>query len=158
MLIILDNVLTDTEISPILEYYESNNRSTNFEWFDKNINDNINKNHFISKLLKLTHQYIDLSTMVGFETWSHYNTKPGWHLDKDESLYHSTGEVSFPLCSIVYYLSIENLEGGNFVTETEIIKPKNNRLIIFSPGLYHSVEKFTGKRLIIAIAPWDHKI
>ena len=158
MIAILDDVLSESERQNILSHYESNNRSKNFEWFDKEINDNINESHFISKFLKIAHRYIDLSNMIGFETWSHYNTNPGWHLDKNETVYHSTGKIEFPLCSIVYYLSIENLIGGNFLTESETIKPKNNRLLIFSPGIYHSVESFIGTRLVIAISPWDHKV
>ena len=34
------------------------------------------------------------------------------------------------------------------------VKPIKNRLVIFSPGLLHGVEEFTGKRVSVNINPW----
>ena len=41
--------------------------------------------------------------------------------------------------------------------EDDIIIPKSNRLVIFDPGIYHSVEKFKGIRRTYLINPWNRK-
>ena len=58
----------------------------------------------------------------------------------------------------VYYLSIKDLKGGNLLTENEVIKPVENRLVCFSPGICHSVEPFTGERVSLIMNPWNYKI
>lgn len=94
---------------------------------------------------------------MGLESWSHYQTKPEWHYDKDEDLYNQTGILAFPICSIVYYPKIDLVSGGEFITEDVTIKPKNNRLIVFSSGVYHSVNDFKGERFSVIINPWENK-
>ena len=87
----------------------------------------------------------------------------------------------FPLCSIVYYLQIEDLVNGELrishndeiqlnSTNTlyeevranrldhkidDIIIPKTNRAVMFSPGKFHTVNEFTGKRISMIINPWN---
>jgi hypothetical protein len=87
----------------------------------------------------------------------------------------------FPLCSIVYYLQVEDLVNGELrishnneiqlnSTGTlyeevranrldhkidDIIIPKTNRAIMFSSGKFHTVNEFTGKRISMIINPWD---
>jgi hypothetical protein len=94
--------------------------------------------------------------MIGSEYWANYSTRLDWHVDKDEKLYQMSGNTECPLCSIVYYADID-MVGGNFVTETMSVQPVTNRMIVFSPGLVHGVESFTGKRLAVAINPWANK-
>ena len=36
--------------------------------------------------------------------------------------------------------------------------PKENRLVIFSPGLYHGVEQFKGVRTSINVNPWNTRL
>ena len=56
---------------------------------------------------------------------------------------------------MVYYLIVENLDGGQLHVEDDIITPKANRLVIFSPGKYHYVQPFTGKRVSMLVNPWN---
>ena len=65
----------------------------------------------------------------------------------------TTGEIVCPLCSVVYYADV-NAVGGAFVTETASIKPVTNRMIVFSPGVLHGVEEYTGTRMSVAVNPW----
>lgn len=90
------------------------------------------------------------------EMWSHFNSRPSEHFDKDEGLYNATGQFRFPLCSIVYYPFIENLVGGELVVDGITITPKTNRLLAFSPGLLHRVNTYSGNRFSFLINPWDH--
>ena len=62
------------------------------------------------------------------------------------------------MCSIVYYLTVENLEGGELVINNVTITPKENSMIIFSSGLEHEVKDFTGTRVSIAVNPWETKL
>jgi hypothetical protein len=41
-----------------------------------------------------------------------------------------------------------------FENGVEVV-PKENRLVIFSKGLYHGVEEFEGVRTSININPWN---
>ena len=68
------------------------------------------------------------------------------------------GVTRFPLCSMVYYVMVDNLRGGKLHIEDEVITPKTNRLVIFSPGKYHCVEPFIGSRTTYCINPWDVKL
>jgi hypothetical protein len=94
-----------------------------------------------------------------------------WHLkhhfDKDEDLWHKTGEIVTPYIGTVYYPDpeIDNIEGGelqiwqtkelNTGAPYELIKPKYNRLIIFDAGQLHAVREVTkGIRKAIAINLW----
>jgi hypothetical protein len=153
MLIILDDVFNEKTQKDIknycLNYYRFGEICTS-EKKDLNI--------FLYKVLKIAEKYFDLQTMKTCEHWVHNNnTTPSWHFDKDEELYIKSQkkQYRFPLCSIVYYAEIENLIGGKFITEFEQITPKNNRLILFSPGIYHSVEPSTGTRISLSMNPWS---
>ena len=47
------------------------------------------------------------------------------------------------------------IKAGKLLFENGVtVEPKFNRLVIFSPGLYHGVEPFRGKRTSININPW----
>ena len=151
MLIVLDDVFNSEDRNSIIKYclnYYIFGQIYNSEKKDLNI--------FLYKILKIAEKYFDLQTMKTCEHWVHNNnTTPSWHFDKVELVHSKEKYYRFPLCSIVYYAEIENLIGGKFMTEYEQIVPKNNRLILFSPGLYHCVETSTGTRISLSMNPWS---
>ena len=114
---------------------------------------------FCIQMINLSSQMYDLTSCVGYEFWTHYNTIPrNWHIDKDEQLKIKTGQTRFPLCSMVYYVYVDELRGGKLHIEDDVITPKSNRLVIFSPGKYHCVEPFLGKRITLCVNPWSEKL
>lgn len=154
-LIVINDVLTESENKIMLSYFQKNLFS---QFIDGNI-DTLKENGLpLKKILKKVNTYFDLSKMVGLECWCHNNTHPGWHIDFDDVHMFKTKELKTPICSIVYYAKIENLIGGNLVTDTDSYIPKTNDVVTFAPGVKHNVENFTGERIIIALNPWDYKI
>jgi len=114
---------------------------------------------FCIDILTIASQYFDFSKIVGYEFWSQQNTKPNtWHYDKDEKLYDKERKLVFPVCSTIYYLAVSDLEGGRLIIEDDVITPKTNRLVIFPPGKYHTVENFKGNRISLLVNPWNHEI
>tara|TARA_B100000131_G_scaffold15689_1_gene15956 strand:+ start:59 stop:553 length:495 start_codon:yes stop_codon:yes gene_type:complete len=112
--------------------------------------------NFCNSMIGIANQFINLDSCVGYEFWTQKNTRPSkWHQDKDEQLNGNKSILSFPLCSMVYYLIVENLEGGQLHVEDDIITPKTNRLVIFSPGKNHYVQPYTGTRISMLVNPWD---
>tara|TARA_R110000796_G_scaffold202973_3_gene319264 strand:- start:102 stop:779 length:678 start_codon:yes stop_codon:yes gene_type:complete len=87
------------------------------------------------------------------------------HVDYDGGLEMLTGEVVCPELTYVFYDMVdEDLEGGELVIyETnqnsiiDTIKPKNNRLIVFSGGMPHEVLGFNGHRRSFIILPWKNR-
>ena len=72
--------------------------------------------------------------------WCQHNTKPeskgpngGCILTRDEVLEEQTGELKFPLCSIIYYVNVQYLTGGCLYVEDMKIPPQNNRLVLIPP-------------------------
>ena len=121
-----------------------------FMWFNDDYKDNV--------FLKEASKTYDFSKYIGFEQWSHNNTQCNPHVDKDEGYFKRTsGKLRFPICSLIFYVEVENLKGGQLKLEDDIIMPKSNRLVIFDPGIYHSVEKFKGTRRTYLINPWNRK-
>lgn len=155
MLIILDDVLELTELLTIQEYF-SVDLNRDMHWVPSTYSGIAEFRSPMSALLQVTNKYVDLSMMQGAEYWSHFGTKPEWHIDKDEVLCRRTGEVKTPICSIVYYAKVEALIGGKFLTETEQVTPVQNRMIIFSPNILHGVETYEGYRMSVAINPWTY--
>lgn len=114
---------------------------------------------FCIDILTIASRYFDFSNIVGYEFWGQQNTKPNtWHYDKDEKLYSKERKLVFPVCSTIYYLAVSDLEGGRLIVEDDVITPKTNRLVIFPPGKYHTVENFKGNRISLLVNPWDHEI
>lgn len=111
-----------------------------------------------AKLLAIAGKFIDLSTTEELEAWTHIDTKPDWHYDKNEELYQATGEFVFPLGSIVYYPVIEDLVDGEFIADGISVQPVQNRMLVFKPGLKHSVRPYTGTRFSFILNPWPKKI
>ena len=114
---------------------------------------------FCIDILTIASRYFDFSNIVGYEFWGQQNTKPNtWHYDKDEKLYSKERKLVFPVCSTIYYLAVSDLEGGRLIIEDDVITPKTNRLVIFPPGKYHTVENFKGNRISLLVNPWNHEI
>ena len=119
---------------------------------------------YTDDILTTAGNYYDMNKCVGFEVWTHNNSKPtadydgGWHYDKDEYRYGLNNILSFPICSCIFYVEVQNLEGGRLVIEDIKIIPRPNRLIIFGPGKKHYVEDFSGVRYSININPWNRKL
>ena len=151
--IILDNVLpTREDLTDLV-----NNRVDGVNWYDLH-QDHIYKN-FCTSILNITKNYYDLSDVIGYEFWGHNGTRTPWHQDKDEKLIEKTGELSFPLCSTVYYLEVSNLKGGELIIDNDLVViPKTNRLVIFSPAKFHGVNPFEGKRVSLLVNPWNHPL
>jgi len=122
---------------------------------------NINQEHlhkdFCLYILDIARKYFDLSNAVGYEFWDK-REDVGWHYDKDEELFHSHGKLVFPICSTIYYLKVDKVTGGQLAIESDIITPKTNRLVMFSPGQFHRVNPYKGKRVSLLINPWSHPL
>jgi len=109
-------------------------------------------------------QTFDMKSCVGFEEWSHnphWSWLPEEHYDKDETLFYKEGIVRTPLCSAVFYLKVSDLAGGDLhlIDEDVLISPRTNRLVLFSPGVLHTVTAYiSGERVSLNINPWDYAI
>lgn len=162
MIVIIDNALSNDhfkEFKHTVDTFIVINPET--MWFEVGISV---LDPSIKKLLNLASKCIDLSKVVGYEVWTHNNTIPigdnddGWHKDRDELSYHVRKIFRFPVCSLVFYTEIKDLQGGELIVEDTIITPKENRLVIFGPGLIHKVNEFEGKRVSLNINPWNRKL
>ena len=145
MILVIDNFLDDTLMIPaFIQEFRSMKEAP----------------ELVKTILGKANEYFDLSKVKYYEAWTHENTIPGgMHYDKDEPLF-AEGKLNFPLCSTVFYANVsDDIKGGKLLFEDGVtIQPKFNRLVIFSPGLYHGVEPFRGKRTSININPWKYEI
>ena len=121
---------------------------------------NFDQHPCVDQMLKIAGKYFDLSECIGYEM--HKNVTGGaikldYHIDKDEHLFRTKGIISLPLCSIVYYPKIENMQGGHLVFNDCVVKPITNRFVVFSSHLVHGVQDHNGSRLSIGINPWKEK-
>jgi hypothetical protein len=142
--IILDNVLP----ASLLKDWQDEKTPTTPEW-------TYGKHH---PLIEAASPYYDTSKIKGFETWLHRNTRPevGFHYDRDEYSYAVDKKLKFPIFSLIFYITVEDLEGGELNIENNIkITPKENRLVILAPKVKHGVEEFTGCRTSLNINPWE---
>mgnify|MGYP003115176356 CR=1 FL=1 len=111
--------------------------------------------------------------LKGVEWWSYDSVNVGVdkriavpkHVDYDGGLEMLTGEIVCPEITYVFYDKVdEDIKGGELVvfdidneTIVETIKPKKNRLIVFSGGTPHEVLRFTGDRRSFVILPWKNR-
>ena len=111
-----------------------------------------------NELLEWASFYYSLDNCTEYEVWHGSTTMDAAmdeHIDKDEHHYVKSGQNIHPICSIVYYLEIENLEGGELVSPGNwSVVPKTNRAVIFGPGVAHKVNWFTGTRFAVLVNPW----
>jgi hypothetical protein len=86
------------------------------------------------------------------------------HKDKDEELWRNTEEIVSPEIGTIYYPPGQDFDGGELEiysdgkdSAPEVLKAKDNRLIIFPAGeYYHRVNTVTrGIRRAIAFNLWD---
>jgi len=157
MIVILDEVLSPT---PFLDFKDViNNFHGEAKWFYRD-----HAETYSDTLLQIASDYFNFNDIVGYEVWTHNNTIPigdnddGWHKDRDELSYHIRKLFRFPICSMVFYTKVKNLKGGELLIEDTIVVPKENRLVIFGPGLNHKVNEFQGERVSFNINPWNRKL
>lgn len=152
MIIILDDVLSNENLDIIEKNSENFNSEINglYQW---------NSIEIFKPLIKICSNYYSLHNCFGYEIWEQKNTKPpNWHCDRDEIL-AKQNIIKYPICTLVYYINIDNLIGGKILLENGIdITPIKNRLVIFGPGVKHYVEEFSGYRHSLIINPWDKPI
>ena len=152
-----DDFLTQEERESVIDYWIEYRKSKFYKWVDSA--DFISQSFPLDKIINFVSQHFDLISMVGAECWAHIGTRPpGIHVDRDERYFSNTGVLVTPLCSIVYYADIQNLDGGRLSVGGNDIDPITNRLIMFSSGAPHSVETYTGTRMALLINPWHYKI
>jgi hypothetical protein len=156
MLIVMDDVL-DADNLKITQDFFSVPDNRKMQWVDGSLDECMTGSTPMADILAHVRRVFNLTAMNGVEQWAHHGTKPNWHIDKDETLVNTTGEIAMPICSIVFYADIHYLKGGKFMTNSVSVTPKTNRLIAFSPGVEHGVEDYTGTRMSIAINPWAKK-
>ncbi len=130
------------------------------KWFDYN-----DCTDWCADIVDTAAAYFPLAGIQGYETWCHDNTRPEsdnnykWHYDKNEYKWQNNKKLVFPIFTAVIYLKVSDLKGGNLLFEDGVsIKPKENRLVLFGPGVKHRVEEFTGKRFSLSINPWTTKL
>lgn len=172
-MIVIDNFIKDQDLLMDLElnkeYLFSDNGS--YYWWNGwwNSPDNTLKKRLICYIWRDYPLYKSVS-LDGFEYWTgQYGEGKGvsnlnMHLDKDEALWKSTGEIKSPIIGTVFYPVEMDIEGGYLEifsngpdNEPERIQAKHNRLIIFDAGnIHHRVTTVTkGTRSAIAINLWD---
>ena len=155
MVIIMDDVVEN--ISAVQQFAKENNKNQTEKWFS------LDEDHlfvdFCHKMIEIAKNPFDLSECIGYEFWTHNDTVPkDWHIDKDEQVKANTGQTRFPLCSVVYYVKVDKLKGGKLHVEDDIVTPKSNRMVIFSPKLNHCVEPYMGDRVALCVNPWSVKL
>jgi len=71
-------------------------------------------------------------------------------------LFAKTGELSFPICSCVIYLAIENLVGAELeIGDTKIV-PEAGMLVLIAPEVWHKVTNIvSGKRHSLNYNFWN---
>lgn len=110
----------------------------------------------------------------GVEWWSYDSENLGRgaktiavpkHIDFDGGLEMLTGEIVCPEITYIFYDKVDkDIKGGELVvydtdskTVLETIKPKENRLVVFSGGSLHEVLEFTGYRRSFVLLPWKNR-
>ena len=152
MIHVIDDVLTEDELKEFEKQVSALNNIDKLVLYDHI--------EFAHPLLKVASHYFDLTKCAGYEIWQHNKTEGSlpWHHDRDEILYTMKKIVSHPVCGMVYYPRIENLEGGELVFENEEkVSPKKNRMVLFDATLKHCVKEYTGRRYSVNINPWNEK-
>ena len=163
MIVIMDDVVGNTTFqSDCIDVLQQNKKDTiesnlKEKWFS------LDEEHlfqdFCIQMINVAGNFFDLNSCIGYEFWTHNNTRPrGWHIDQDEKLVSTTGQTRFPLCSVVYYVKVKDLKGGKLHIEDDIITPKSNRMVTFSPKLNHCAEPFIGDRITLCVNPWSVKL
>lgn len=153
----IDNFLSQEEIKNVY-------KTKSFKPFTTQWHSLPSESFYHNKVLdEIKNEFADISTAVGLEEW-HQDADwflPGEHEDKDERLYHKTGEVSYPICSAILYLAVENLVGANLrlVRDNVEVQPETGKLVLLAPGVTHNITDFiSGKRISINLNIWDRPL
>lgn len=153
----IDNFLSEEEISKVF-------REKSFKPFTTRWHPLPSKSFYHNKILaEIADEFADVSGAVGVEEW-HQDADwflPEEHEDKDEKLYAETGEVSYPICSAILYLRIENLVGAKLriVRDNIEIEPKPGMLVLLAPGVTHSITEYSqGTRISLNLNIWDRPL
>ena len=151
--VLIDNYFNDIQLDMFSylfkkSYVPAEAIVNEYKWFNK---DECHDNMIVcEKLIDIAQEYYpEIQDMIGYEFWAHKGTRPlDWHFDKDEIAFEKRGINRFPICSLIFYLEVDLLEGGNLLVKPGMsIEPMSNRLVILAPGTSHYVEKFTGNRI-----------
>ena len=172
-MIVIDNFIKDTELLMEVEFNKEKFFSENgtYFWWNGwwNSPTDTLKKRLISYIWEENPIYESVS-LDGFEYWTgQYGEGKSvcdlnLHLDKDEDLWKSKGELSSPIIGTVFYPLQMEIEGGYLEIfsngpdrEPERIEAKYNRMIIFDAGSHeHRVTTVTkGTRSALAINLWD---
>lgn len=149
LITVIDDFLTDEENDVIISHL---NNKDHFDdcWKDPG-------------QIPLIDKMIDASGVkhyIGYEM--HFNI--GWrghvegHQDKDEKLFKRTGELVFPIISLVYYPVYKGTGGELLLYDEAVLAVKPKRLIIFDSSIFHAVNEVQGERISLGINPWDRNI
>jgi predicted 2-oxoglutarate/Fe(II)-dependent dioxygenase YbiX len=129
----------------------------------------ITKKHFPKSLSKIASMYP--CDFAGFEWWCYDSLNFGGHglaiarhIDCDAALLMLSGSVVYPDYTFLFYDDVdENLEGGDCIfydkddKEMQRVKPVANRLVVFSGGMPHAVETFSGNRRSYVFLAWKNR-
>ena len=167
-MIIIDNFLPQGEFLESITSEERWQNALPYSWKDNDTRVH-NKNIWedLASIVWKDVAKVDVD-YAGFEYWTNPLISGArddlpWHYDKDESLYHNTGELRTPYMGMVYYAHKELPTGGYLEVERtngeyERIEPQPNRLIVFDPSIIHRVTKITsGVRRTFACNVWLDK-
>tara|TARA_R110000751_G_scaffold241647_2_gene342099 strand:- start:53 stop:550 length:498 start_codon:yes stop_codon:yes gene_type:complete len=146
---VIDNFLPKSKLIKITKEYKKLKKNSPVRWSEESYLKNI----FLKEAAKI----YSFSRFKGFEEWTQNNTQCNSHIDKDEGYFNRTGKLKFSICSVIFYIEIKDLKGGELILEKDTITPKTNRLVIFNPGIPHSVNSFKGIRRVLLINPWSYK-
>ena len=109
--------------------------------------------------MKFASRFFDFSEVLGCEIWTNGDqVTPVEHTDFDMRYYGATGIERYPACTMVFYPDVDESEpGGELCIRDGItIKPKSNRLVVFSPGILHSINPFSCRRISVVYNPWTY--
>jgi hypothetical protein len=157
---IYDDVLSMEERIEVYNRFFCTDSNVNSFWVGR---EELEEFEPLAKLVNLSLTGFDFSMFNGVEIWTHNLTAPGFHYDLDEKFYTETGLFVLPLCSIIYYVEITSQLTGvdNFKVSLQtpdvMIIPKDNRMVVMSPGILHGARGNPKVRKLIAISPWIKK-
>jgi hypothetical protein len=175
MILVIDNFIKDKELlNKISKDSTFFNDPGEYYWWDGWWTSPINsvKKELIEYIWGVNCPINTSYNIAGFEYWTgiqsavnaDFKDKLDLHIDKDEELMETVGQMSYPDIGTVYYPEQDSFKGGMLEIYTEgadaapeVVYAKPNRLIIFEAGkCLHRVTKVTeGTRKAIAINLWS---
>ena len=151
---ISDDVFNEKEIENFLSFYCSTKKPMSSIWYSRE--------QYEQRFSKLNCFFKNASLSFNFEgveLWTQYNTKTPRHQDKDEHKINTNEGLSFPLYSTIIFLKVENDQEGFLMFDSGIsIRPKVNRVVLFTPGTFHEVSNFKNERVTLLVNFWNYKI